>query len=41
MTAIERIQSQLAAAPVVLYMKGTPDFRNAGFRRKRSGRCAP
>jgi len=31
MTAIERIKSQLAAAPVVLYMKGTPDFPQCGF----------
>lgn len=31
MNAIERIKSQLAAAPVVLYMKGTPDFPQCGF----------
>src|SRR5271154_4676297 len=31
MGAIERIKSQLAAAPVVLYMKGTPDFPQCGF----------
>lgn len=31
MSAIERIQSQLAASPVVLYMKGTPDFPQCGF----------
>ncbi|MDE2296044.1 MAG: Grx4 family monothiol glutaredoxin [Gammaproteobacteria bacterium] len=31
MTAIDRIKSQLAAAPVVLYMKGTPDFPQCGF----------
>ena len=31
MTAIERIKSQLSAAPVVLYMKGTPDFPQCGF----------
>jgi monothiol glutaredoxin len=31
MSAIERIKSQLAAAPVVLYMKGTPDFPQCGF----------
>jgi monothiol glutaredoxin len=31
MTPIERIKSQLAAAPVVLYMKGTPDFPQCGF----------
>src|ERR1700749_3320520 len=31
MNAIERIKSQLAEAPVVLYMKGTPDFPQCGF----------
>ncbi len=31
MNAIERIKSQLAAAQVVLYMKGTPDFPQCGF----------
>ena len=31
MNAIERIKSQLSAAPVVLYMKGTPDFPQCGF----------
>ena len=31
MDAIERIKGQLAAAPVVLYMKGTPDFPQCGF----------
>lgn len=31
MTAIERIKAQLAEAPVVLYMKGTPDFPQCGF----------
>ncbi len=30
-TAIDRIKSQLSAAPVVLYMKGTPDFPQCGF----------
>ena len=29
--AIERIKGQLSAAPVVLYMKGTPDFPQCGF----------
>jgi monothiol glutaredoxin len=28
---IERIKSQLAANPVLLYMKGTPDFPQCGF----------
>jgi monothiol glutaredoxin len=31
MNAMERIKSQLSAAPVVLYMKGTPDFPQCGF----------
>jgi monothiol glutaredoxin len=28
---IERIQEQLKSSPVVLYMKGTPDFPQCGF----------
>jgi monothiol glutaredoxin len=28
---IERIQQQLKSNPVVLYMKGTPDFPQCGF----------
>jgi monothiol glutaredoxin len=31
MDAIERIKSQLSSTPVVLYMKGTPDFPQCGF----------
>ena len=31
MNVIERIKTQLSAAPVVLYMKGTPDFPQCGF----------
>ncbi len=31
MDPIEKIKTQLAAAPVVLYMKGTPDFPQCGF----------
>jgi monothiol glutaredoxin len=31
MSVVERIKSQLAAAPVVLFMKGTPDFPQCGF----------
>jgi monothiol glutaredoxin len=31
MNAIERIKSQLSGSPVVLYMKGTPDFPQCGF----------
>ena len=31
MDVIERIKSQLAGHPVLLYMKGTPDFPQCGF----------
>ena len=31
MDVIERIKSHLASAPVVLFMKGTPDFPQCGF----------
>lgn len=31
MTVVDRIKEQLASAPVVLYMKGTPDFPQCGF----------
>lgn len=31
MNVIERIQDQLASHPVVLFMKGTPDFPQCGF----------
>lgn len=31
MDVVERIKSQLAAHPIVLYMKGTPDFPQCGF----------
>jgi monothiol glutaredoxin len=31
MDPIERIKQQLAANPVLLYMKGTPDFPQCGF----------
>ncbi|MCK9608596.1 MAG: Grx4 family monothiol glutaredoxin [Methylomonas sp.] len=31
MSVIERIEEQLASQPVVLYMKGTPDFPQCGF----------
>jgi monothiol glutaredoxin len=30
-SVIERIETHLSAAPVVLYMKGTPDFPQCGF----------
>jgi monothiol glutaredoxin len=28
---VERIKSELSSAPVVLFMKGTPDFPQCGF----------
>lgn len=31
MNVIERIKNQLESNPVVLYMKGTPDFPQCGF----------
>jgi monothiol glutaredoxin len=31
MDVIERIKTQLAENPVILYMKGTPDFPQCGF----------
>jgi monothiol glutaredoxin len=31
MDVIERIKKQLAENPVILYMKGTPDFPQCGF----------
>ncbi len=37
MSAIDRIKTQLAAAPVVLYMKGTPDFPQCGFSAQTAG----
>jgi len=31
MSVIERIKDQLESNPVILYMKGTPDFPQCGF----------
>ncbi|MGC3980324.1 MAG: Grx4 family monothiol glutaredoxin [Steroidobacteraceae bacterium] len=31
MDVVERIKSQLSSNPVLLYMKGTPDFPQCGF----------
>lgn len=31
MSIVEKIQEQLNSEPVVLYMKGTPDFPQCGF----------
>ena len=33
----ERIRKELAAAPVVLFMKGTPDFPQCGFSARTAG----
>jgi monothiol glutaredoxin len=33
----ERIRQQLASAPVVLFMKGTPDFPQCGFSAQTAG----
>jgi monothiol glutaredoxin len=31
MEVVERIKAELASSPVVLFMKGTPDFPQCGF----------
>ena len=31
MTAIERIEAYLGSSPIVLFMKGSPDFPQCGF----------
>jgi monothiol glutaredoxin len=31
MDVVERIKAELSSAPVVLFMKGTPDFPQCGF----------
>jgi monothiol glutaredoxin len=31
LTAIERIEANLGASPIVLFMKGSPDFPQCGF----------
>ena len=31
MDVVERIRSELSSSPVVLFMKGTPDFPQCGF----------
>lgn len=37
MNVEERIKQQLASAPVVLFMKGTPDFPQCGFSAQTAG----
>jgi monothiol glutaredoxin len=39
MEVTERIKQHLATQPVVLFMKGTPDFPQCGFSR-RPWRCS-
>ena len=34
MTLDERIKEQLEEFPLILYMKGTPDFPQCGFQQK-------
>ena len=31
MDVVERIKAELASSPIVLFMKGTPDFPQCGF----------
>ena len=31
MDVVEKIKAELSSAPVVLFMKGTPDFPQCGF----------
>ena len=31
MDVVERIKTELGSSPVVLFMKGTPDFPQCGF----------
>jgi monothiol glutaredoxin len=31
LTAVERIETYLASSPIVLFMKGSPDFPQCGF----------
>jgi monothiol glutaredoxin len=37
MAVEDRIRAQLTSAPVVLFMKGTPDFPQCGFSAKTAG----
>jgi monothiol glutaredoxin len=37
MSVDDRIRQQLATAPVVLFMKGTPDFPQCGFSAQTAG----
>ena len=37
MDVVERIRKELASSPVVLFMKGTPDFPQCGFSAQTSG----
>ena len=37
MDVVERIKEKLSSAPVVLFMKGTPDFPQCGFSAQTAG----
>src|SRR4029077_11000956 len=37
MDVVERINKELGSAPVVLFMKGTPDFPQCGFSAQTAG----
>ena len=37
MDVVERIRKELGSSPVVLFMKGTPDFPQCGFSAQTSG----
>ena len=37
MDVVERIKAELASSPVVLFMKGTPDFPQCGFSAQTAG----
>jgi monothiol glutaredoxin len=37
MDVMERIKSEISSAPVVLFMKGTPDFPQCGFSAQTAG----
>ena len=39
MDVLERIKEQVENNPIIIYMKGTPQFPQCGFRRARRLRC--
>ena len=40
MEVVERIKTELGSSPVVLFMKGTPDFPQCGFSAQTVARAA-